>query len=253
MGLMLGCSQARASSILIVNKGRAAAYIVVADDASGQVKAGANDLSRYVKLSTGAELVVHPTSVASSGQRMARIVVETSQKRFPPTAIDGFSISFPNAQTVLISGDTDWGTEFGVYEFLERYVGIRWLMPGPGGEHIPKRGSLSVPMIDVRQEPAFFSRLMSGLKGREQALWARRNRMHSQIKFHHNLFNVFPPVKYKNTHPEFFPVINGKRFLPPDGTEQRWQPCFSPDGHFKIPHLWPGQNPPGDSRGIVYQ
>jgi hypothetical protein len=21
-----------------------------------------------------------------------------------------------------------------------------------------------------------------------------------------------------------------------------------PDGHFKIPHLWPGQNPPGDSR-----
>jgi hypothetical protein len=20
-----------------------------------------------------------------------------------------------------------------------------------------------------------------------------------------------------------------------------------PDGHFKIPHLWPGQNPPGDS------
>lgn len=26
-----------------------------------------------------------------------------------------------------------------------------------------------------------------------------------------------------------------------------------PDGHFKIPHLWPGQNPPGDSRVIVYQ
>ena len=27
----------------------------------------------------------------------------------------------------------------------------------------------------------------------------------------------------------------------------------APDGHFKIPNLWPGQNPPGDSRGIVYQ
>jgi len=30
-------------------------------------------------------------------------------------------------------------------------------------------------------------------------------------------------------------------------------PILFPDGHFKIPHLWPGQNPPGDSRGIVYQ
>jgi hypothetical protein len=26
----------------------------------------------------------------------------------------------------------------------------------------------------------------------------------------------------------------------------------APDGHFKIPHLWPGQNPPGDSRRIAY-
>ncbi len=26
----------------------------------------------------------------------------------------------------------------------------------------------------------------------------------------------------------------------------------NPDGHFKIPHLWPGQNPPGDSRRIAY-
>jgi hypothetical protein len=26
-----------------------------------------------------------------------------------------------------------------------------------------------------------------------------------------------------------------------------------PDGHFKIPHLWPDQNPPGDSRRIAYQ
>ena len=28
---------------------------------------------------------------------------------------------------------------------------------------------------------------------------------------------------------------------------------YGPDGHLKIPHLWPGQNPPGDSRRITYQ
>ena len=29
--------------------------------------------------------------------------------------------------------------------------------------------------------------------------------------------------------------------------------CEAPEGHLKIPHLWPGQNPPGDSREITYQ
>ena len=29
--------------------------------------------------------------------------------------------------------------------------------------------------------------------------------------------------------------------------------ALAPDGHLKIPHLWPGQNPPGDSRGIGYR
>ena len=40
---------------------------------------------------------------------------------------------------VIIAGPTPYGTEFGVYEFLERYVGVRWLMPGPDGEDVPAR------------------------------------------------------------------------------------------------------------------
>lgn len=235
MVVSLWCVKARASSVLIVDRGRGVAYIAVADDVSGQVKAAANDLARYVKMSTGAELVVHMDSAVSPGQGMARIVVKTSPKRPAPTpdrieATDGFSINFPDAHTVNISGDTDWGTEFGVYEFLERYVGIRWLMPGPDGEHLPKLESLSVPMIEVRQKPAFFSRRMSGIKGQEQTLWAGRNRMHSQINFHHNLYKLFPPGKYKNTHPEFFSLISGKRFLPADGPKHKWQLCFSAPG-----------------------
>jgi hypothetical protein len=33
---------------------------------------------------------------------------------------------------------------------------------------------------------------------------------------------------------------------------QRYGFVLPPDGHFKIPHLWPGQNPPGDSWRITY-
>ena len=37
------------------------------------------------------------------------------------------------------------------------------------------------------------------------------------------------------------------------GERSVWILGDHPDGHLKIPHLWPGQNPPGDSRGIGYR
>jgi hypothetical protein len=117
-----------------------------------------------------------------------------------------------------------------VYEFLERYIGVRWLMPGAAGEFIPAHKKLSVLARNIKGKPAFASRLLSGLKGPEQYLWARHNRMHGQIKFHHNLFNLFPPAIYTKTHPEFFPVIKGNRYLPKDSVEHAWQPCFSVPG-----------------------
>jgi hypothetical protein len=33
--------------------------------------------------------------------------------------------------------------------------------------------------------------------------------------------------------------------------EYRLNQKISPDGHFKIPHLWPGQNPPGAAEDIL--
>ena len=37
-----------------------------------------------------------------------------------------------------------------------------------------------------------------------------------------------------------FPGMGNKLFAMP-------RKALVPDGHLKIPHLWPGQNPPGDS------
>jgi hypothetical protein len=54
--------------------------------------------------------------------------------------------------------------------------------------------------------------------------------MHGKIHFHHNLINLFPPEQYTKTHPEFFPILNGKRYLPPDNKTHAWQPCFSAAG-----------------------
>ena len=79
---------------------------------------------------------------------------------------DGFVIRGVDPRNLVIAGPTPDGTEFGVCEFLERLVGVRWLMPGPDGDDVPARRSLEIPLGEIRQQPAFFSRLFSGLSRR---------------------------------------------------------------------------------------
>ena len=52
---------------------------------------------------------------------------------------EGFVIAFPDSANVIVLGKDDNGTRHGVYEFLETFVGVRWLFPGPFGEHVPSR------------------------------------------------------------------------------------------------------------------
>ena len=42
---------------------------------------------------------------------------------------DGFILQQVDAHNFIIVGGSDWGTEFGIYSFLERYLGVVWLMP----------------------------------------------------------------------------------------------------------------------------
>ena len=57
------------------------------------------------------------------------------------------------------------GTLFGVYEFLEKYVGCRFYFPGELGEIVPRRDSFSVPETDSVSAPAMTERHFSGHLG----------------------------------------------------------------------------------------
>ena len=221
-----------APTLDVVRDGQPVASIVVDAEATDQIKGAATLLASCVEESTGAALPI--VNEAPEGQTTIFIgwgpAVEAFELDQEELDNDGFDIAFPDERSIVILGPTDYGTEFGVYEFLERYVGVRWLLPGPDGTDIPKQATITVEAEAVRQEPAFFSRLFSGLRGGAQGAWARRNRMHGRISFHHNLLRLFPPETYTKTHPEFFPIRNGERFLPPTNNTHRWQPCFTAPG-----------------------
>jgi hypothetical protein len=215
--------------LCLFKQGKWRAAVCCDTQASQQVHSAATLLAQYGQRSTGVPIAVAQQPPA--GQ--IRIQVgESKDAPLPRDALtmldgDGFIIDFPDTQTARIVGATDWGTEFGVYEFLERYLGVRWLLPGPQGEYVPQLQELTLMPEPVRQQPAFTSRLLSGLRGEEQLTWARRQRQHGRIEFHHNLRNLFPSEQYTRTHPHFFPLLKGKRYLPTNNAANGWQLCFS--------------------------
>ncbi|MBP1993877.1 DUF4838 domain-containing protein [Paenibacillus eucommiae] len=219
----------------IVENGQEKAVIVVEPNVDPKVSAAANTLAEYIKKSTGADLPVLTTAqLAASGTSYsddAHLYVGVKAPgaeslitgELQDLAEDGFVI-LPYENTLSIIGPTSWGTEFGVYEFLERYVGVRWLMPGPDGEDVPQLQQIIVSANTVRDEPAAISRHFFGTEAwftlQTTADWAERNRMHDLVKFHHYLNILFDPQVFAN-HPEYYPggVVPTHPYS--------WQPCFN--------------------------
>ncbi|MBN2449967.1 MAG: DUF4838 domain-containing protein [Lentisphaeria bacterium] len=242
---------ARASAVMLVENGLPCACIVLPRDASPRLKEAAVLLRDTIARRTDVTLAIVeegdgspvPTQVHLGPTAYARSLDWPVQD----LDMDGYMIGAADGQHLILAGGSDWGVEYAVCELLERWAGVRWLFPGPLGECVPRSPGLAVEGSRLRAEPAFRHRLFSGL-GKEEAppergqqgLWARRNRMHGRVAFHHNLWRLFPPEQYTVSHPEFFPELAGGRFLPkpaPGKTTAQdaqaqvsWQPCFTAPG-----------------------
>ncbi|WP_158560245.1 DUF4838 domain-containing protein [Paenibacillus contaminans] len=212
----------------IVKEGGANAVIIIAEDANNQTVKAASTLAEYVKKSTGAQLSVQEIGVADIPQGMIPIYVgivrPESQSRINGLLSglqdDGYVID-PYENTITIIGPKTSGTAFGVYEFLERYVGVRWLLPGTDGEDVPRLSAIAISANTIIDEPATISRHFFGTESPPAvAEWANRNRMHDNIQFHHNMSNLFDPKVFAD-HPEYYAggVVPTHPYS--------WQPCFN--------------------------
>ncbi|WP_409340828.1 hypothetical protein [Paenibacillus sp. MBLB4367] len=123
----------------IVADGQANATVLVSVYADNQTWEAADTLVDYVHRSTGTVLpIVTDAAFAAGGNNDEGILIYVGlsapdddpgiSQQLQGMDNDGFIIASQGNHMTII-GPSSWGTRLGVYEFLERYVGVMWLMP----------------------------------------------------------------------------------------------------------------------------
>ncbi len=167
-----------AAKFSIASKGQPKAEIVVPENAEPSVAFAAEELQRYVKMISGAELpLVHSTS-----KKPAIVLINKpleKEESHDPREEDHYRLTI-DAKKLQIEGATPRAVLFGAYDVLER-LGCGWCVPGD--DAIPKDDTLELAALEVDTRPAFEYRMMLDfpLLTTEQSIaivdWIAKNRM----------------------------------------------------------------------------
>ena len=184
-------SPAIPGTVALYRDGRAAATIVTAAECPATVELAVLDLQHHLKKMTGeqfprktdAEKVEGPVILVGESRRTRKLGLRNTDfqrqeyliQTRPDTLIlmgydrqvfgdvryddpltseehiYGIETGFP-----LYPGWTRWdaiGSCYAVYDFLERFCGIRWYLPGKEGMHVPRKEELVFSGLNLRRKP----------------------------------------------------------------------------------------------------
>ncbi len=190
-------TRAAEDTFALVESGRSGYSIYFGSDAPPSVRRAAEEIQRVIRISTGVELPVinEPAEpMICLGDNAAARAAGVTTAELPD---EGFRIVTRGRNLFIAGRDTpgdkpQWrgwtsrGTLFGACEFLERVVGVRWLMPEEFGEDIPRHETLRAPVMNLRDAPDFAVRNLAYVQERRPpadkrpsapAIWLLRNRI----------------------------------------------------------------------------
>ncbi|NOZ22774.1 MAG: DUF4838 domain-containing protein, partial [Planctomycetes bacterium] len=234
-----------ADKLPLFDNGEAAVKIVLPKKASAGERDIARELAKFLDESSGARFEIVPEGEAAKGVFVGKTDLATTWGLTKKdTGDEGYVIAVRSGEgKAAIVGGSDMATKFAVYDFLYRFVGCRWFLPGELFQIVPKHTSLAVEDCEIVEKPAFSPRAYSHIRrGRSPCYpgnqdpqygserWGLRNRISADGRgqpryFSHNLYRIIDFRKYGKTHPDYFPLRRGKRFIPESFREQNWQPC----------------------------
>lgn len=128
---------------------------------------------------------------------------------------DGFLIK-TDSMRLIIAGGSGKGTLYGVYTFLEKYLGCR--MYSPTVKIIPKQNRISLASIHDLQVPVitFRDTHYRVTWHEEYSDWHKLNHdEHGERTdwgmWCHTFNSLVPPEIYYKEHPEYYAMVNGER------------------------------------------
>jgi len=118
------------------------------------------------------------------------------------------------ARALFLLGNTPLATRLAAGDFIQRHLGVAFLLPGEWGAEWTPAGGVRLPRDGFARVPAFAWRGLSGTGGAAAAReWRLNNGLGAMPDFTHGLHGVFDAATAA-AHPGFFPVIAGRRHLP---------------------------------------
>jgi hypothetical protein len=254
----------RGNFLVLAKDGKANVEIVAHKHVSEVVKFAAEELKKFIKQATGADVQIVRER---TGDIPAIILGNTEWSRSLGVNVDdlsrdGFKIKRVK-DVIIIAGKDDpfvkpvksilsygiWtqlyerATLFGVYEFLERFLGVRFYFPGEMGTVVPEIRTWRVPTMDIVEAPDFSRRRVSAytsgklpvkLKSRKEELAfcaLDMYRLRSETKYIpncHGLSRSGIAERFSKSNPEFFSLLpNGKRDNDLSLPGQRGHLCYT--------------------------
>lgn len=210
-------------------------FVIVTEENSDEcILTAVDEMQTYLEKISGAELVHITEAELAEGQKA--IVIGETELEKSITAVDreaigadGFML-YSDGTYLLIAGGDSRGTLYGVYTFLEEYLGVRWFTPTL--EVVPESADIVIDAgINRVVQPSFAVR-RNDCAGTNAA---HRARTKMNVSFHYEeteyggalnyvmwdvtLDRLVPDALFSE-HPEYF-AMN------PDGTRTTDQVCLS--------------------------
>ena len=241
------------AAVPVTVNGKSVSQIVISGNADAAVRFAAEELAEHIRLISGAAPEIRRE--ASSGK--STFILGCSKdilSKFPEDAVrlndnDGYAVRTVEGKVYLFASCPK-GVLNGVYRLLRYNTDIIWARPDEkSGTVFTKNSNLSFSRTDYIDIPVFKLRgwQMIGPRqhNRSSELWQVRQgsnwnavfnhkdevnnkyAMYKEFGGGHNLNRLYiTEKKYYKDHPEYFPLIKGKRIRPGSRT-MKTQLCFT--------------------------
>ncbi len=211
--------------VYIVEAGESDYYIVTADEYDECIATAVTELQTYIEKISGVKLTAVTESALPEGASAIYLgetaVSDKVDFDYSTIGEDGFLLHC-DGESFIIRGEDSRGTLYGVYTFLEEYLGVRWFTPTL--ERVPESDDIVIDKALSRVvEPSFAVRRNDTMGTNE----AYRARTRMNVSFHQNATKYGGTLTYSlwdatlitlvpkslfSEHPEYFAMDeNGNR------------------------------------------